>query len=660
MGGKMPASVVVFLRANKSAFDAAFKSVVSTVKNAASRMTEFSMQARYALMGMGGALAGLVYSASKAQLASAKLGAVLKSTGHAAGLSKGELSDFAASLEGVSTFSANAIKDAEALLATFKEIKGGVFKDATRTVLDMATVLGTDLKGSAIQLGKALNDPIKGVSALAEVGVSFNDQQKEQISVFVKSNDVASAQRIILAELASEMGGAAAASATTYSGKLIIAKNSLMMLGETLGGIVLPAIAAATTAMASGIAPIVGWADAHRNLTTAIVGTTAALMGAVVLAPQLVVVVGVIKKIIGASAGLFAALATPLGATVAVVAALVVGLIGVFMWMKQIAAQDKENEQQSQKYIAVLNKIGEAAKRAREASGDEEQKKALEDRVAAEEEALEYADQNKAKIHQANIARTLAEIELINKRGSATSKAAEDIEEAFKKELSAATLAAEQSGKSKAEQEKLAAAAKGYSEEQIKQLSIQTELARQREADAQKIKDAEEAEKQRHQDATTRIEAINDELDKLFGMSSEEIELFNLANLKTSLADIRDIGANMKDLVQTEADVGVNKLREDLQERLASEKAVTEERRAQAAASMLGRFESLDSLWGRIQSASMRAPAEAEANRLKQQREVKEVNDKILKVETDAAKTLLGIDKTLDLIHKSQGATFQP
>jgi hypothetical protein len=656
----MAASVVVFLRANKSAFDAAFKSVVATVKNASVRLGKFATQARYALIGLGGAMAGLVYSANQAELASSKLGAVVKSTGHAAGLSAREMGSYAETLSKVSTFTTSAIKDAEALIATFKGIKGDVFKDATRTVLDMATVLGTDLKGSAIQLGKALNDPIKGVSALMEVGVSFTDQQKKQIEGFIKANDMMAAQRIILDELAAEMGGAAAAAANTYSGKLLIAKNSMQALGETLGEALLPALVAATNAMEAGIRPVVEWAAAHQNLTSAIVGTTAALLGMVAFAPQLVVVVGVIKKIGAAARPLFAAMLTPIGLVVTAVAALVAALIGVFVWMRNIKAQDKENEAQSLKYVAVLNKIGEAAKRARSAENDTDRKKALEDRMNAEEEALEYADKNQAKIHQANIKRTAAEIDLINKRGLASQQAAEEILAAFEKELEAATLSAEQAGKAVAEQERLAALAKGYTEEQAKQLGIQTELARQREEDAQKIKEAEEAEKQRHADALSRLDGINDELDKLLGMTSEQIELFNLANLKHSLADISEIGDKMKELTKAEAAAQVTQLREDLQERLKSEKEITEERRAQAAASMTGRFEALDSLWGRIQSATMRAPAEAEVKRLKQQRDVKETNDKILKIEQESAKTLQSIDQTLVDIHKAQGATFQP
>jgi phage-related minor tail protein len=79
-------------------------------------------------------------------------------------------------------------------------------------VTDMSVALGQDGKSSAIQLGKALNDPIKGITALQRVGVSFTDQQRQQIKTLVEHGNKLGAQKVILAELGKEFGGAAAAS----------------------------------------------------------------------------------------------------------------------------------------------------------------------------------------------------------------------------------------------------------------------------------------------------------------------------------------------------------------------------------------------------------------------------------------------------------------
>ena len=62
------------------------------------------------------------------------------------------------------------------MLLTFTNIGKDVFPKATETMLDMATAMNSgmtpsaeQLKGVSIQLGKALNDPVEGISALSRV-----------------------------------------------------------------------------------------------------------------------------------------------------------------------------------------------------------------------------------------------------------------------------------------------------------------------------------------------------------------------------------------------------------------------------------------------------------------------------------------------------------
>ncbi|MBV5323217.1 hypothetical protein JZU51_00310 [bacterium] len=64
--------------------------------------------------------------------------------------------------------------------------------------LDLATVLDGDLKGTAIQLGKALNDPVQGLSALRKSGVSFSDDQIAVIKSLQETNRLSEAQTLIL------------------------------------------------------------------------------------------------------------------------------------------------------------------------------------------------------------------------------------------------------------------------------------------------------------------------------------------------------------------------------------------------------------------------------------------------------------------------------
>lgn len=131
----------------------------------------------------------------------------LKSTAGAAGLAKDELLKLASGLQQVTTYGDEAIIGAEALLLTFTKIGRDAFPDALEIILDMSTAMGQDLKASALAVGKALNDPIIGVTALTRVGVSFTEQEKEKIKTLAASGKLLEAQTLILAELRTEFGG---------------------------------------------------------------------------------------------------------------------------------------------------------------------------------------------------------------------------------------------------------------------------------------------------------------------------------------------------------------------------------------------------------------------------------------------------------------------
>ena len=167
-----------------------------------------------------------------AQREQAQLAATLRSTAGASGQTLDSLNAHAASLRTLTAATGGQISEAQALLLTFTKIGGEVFPQATATVLDMAQALGTDARGAAMQLGKALNDPLVGITALGRAGVQFNDTQKAQIKAFVETNQLAKAQAIILAELQTQVGGSATAYRNTLGGALASVKESFLELFE--------------------------------------------------------------------------------------------------------------------------------------------------------------------------------------------------------------------------------------------------------------------------------------------------------------------------------------------------------------------------------------------------------------------------------------------
>jgi hypothetical protein len=160
----------------------------------------------------------------------AQTNAVLKSTGSAAAGSISDIRARAEALEQLTTVDDKVIQNAQNLLLTFPQIEKKAFEPTLKAALDLNAALGGDdesLQQVLIQVGKAVNDPLTGLTALRRSGVSFTKQQQDQIKMMVKAGDVAGAQAIVLGELNSQFGGSAAAQADTYAGKMRLVQDAV-------------------------------------------------------------------------------------------------------------------------------------------------------------------------------------------------------------------------------------------------------------------------------------------------------------------------------------------------------------------------------------------------------------------------------------------------
>jgi len=72
-----------------------------------------------------------------------------------------------ASLEKLTGIEAEVIQEGQNMLLTFTNIKGTQFDEATEAALNLSVALGKDMQSSAMLVGKALNDPVGGISALS-------------------------------------------------------------------------------------------------------------------------------------------------------------------------------------------------------------------------------------------------------------------------------------------------------------------------------------------------------------------------------------------------------------------------------------------------------------------------------------------------------------
>lgn len=167
--------------------------------------------------------------------AAAKFNAVVRATGGAAGITTEEMQRFASQLQSVTTFEDDATTSAASLLATFKSVNGDVFKQAIVSAQDLATIMGGDLQGAIMQIGKALESPEIGLVALRRSGISFTEMQIEQIKKLVEEGKKHEAQLIILKEIQSQVGGAAKAAAETAGGAWTQAFNAIGDVMEQIG-----------------------------------------------------------------------------------------------------------------------------------------------------------------------------------------------------------------------------------------------------------------------------------------------------------------------------------------------------------------------------------------------------------------------------------------
>jgi hypothetical protein len=253
------------------------------VKKAAGNIQDFSKKAAIpatiALGALTGAAGLFAKQAEEAEIAQRRLNQVLTSMGF--GDATNRVAAYAEELEKTVAVDGEVIKLTQSKLATFANLTktvgeaGGAFDRATVAALDLAAAGFGTAEGNAVQLGKALQDPIKGVGALARAGVTFTAQEKAKIKQLVESNQTLAAQDLVLKAIEKQVGGTAAATASDFAKMKIAFENT----GESIGTILLPVIALAATALQS----FANFAENNAAVIVALGAALAVLAGTIVL-----------------------------------------------------------------------------------------------------------------------------------------------------------------------------------------------------------------------------------------------------------------------------------------------------------------------------------------------------------------------------------------
>jgi phage-related protein len=306
------------LLANISDFVKGMDAATKKSQDFAKKVDRAGKAAGRAFIGIAGGAIMAAKGLEEAEIASAKLNNVLSSMGYEKSVKR--VDAYAESLQNLTAVDADVIKATQTKLATFANLTktvdtaGGAFDRATVAALDLAAAGFGSAETNAVQLGKALEDPIKGITALARSGVTFTEQEKEKIKVLVESGQILEAQNMVLGAIEKQVGGTAAASASSFD-KI---KLSLDGVADAIGVGILPLIDMLTPKLQAFSA----WAAENSTLLSTVVLVVGALTGALYALSLVIKAVTIVQTVFNA-----VMLLNPIGLVVLAVAALAAGFV---------------------------------------------------------------------------------------------------------------------------------------------------------------------------------------------------------------------------------------------------------------------------------------------------------------------------------------------
>lgn len=189
-----------------------------------------TMTGLFAGVSVGAMFGKMIQESKDAQAEQAQLAAVLKSTGESAGYTADQLNAMAESMAGNGIFSDGDINRAQTRLLAYTNIVGEKFPEALQAGLDMAARLGMSVEQSMETVGKALDIPSEGLTALTRQGFKFTEEQKKLVEQLQATGKTAEAQAIILDAMKTAYGGASDAARNTFGGAITALQNQLNSL----------------------------------------------------------------------------------------------------------------------------------------------------------------------------------------------------------------------------------------------------------------------------------------------------------------------------------------------------------------------------------------------------------------------------------------------
>lgn len=209
-------------------------------------------------------LSACVQEYAEAEKVAKRVEAVWANVGDATGMTTKQLNDYSEALEKNTYFTSESIKEAGLLLAATESLNEEGFKRTLDLSVDLAAAMGTDVTSAAQTLAKAIQEPESALSRLKTIGVSFTEEEKEQIKALTEANKTYEAQNLILDKVEGKYKDVAKAINDTPVGTLDNIKDTLGDIRENIGGALLDVISPALESIYGWLTKISEWTGKNR------------------------------------------------------------------------------------------------------------------------------------------------------------------------------------------------------------------------------------------------------------------------------------------------------------------------------------------------------------------------------------------------------------
>ena len=278
MAGKKIFEVAMIL----SASDKATRTINEATANAKKKISSLSGMGDKAFafgrtsgaigLGIVAPLGMAINAAEESEIAFKRLDKTFKNMGETNSNAANDAADYASKLQMQIGVEDEEIQMVQSKIATFKKVSdesarmAGTFDRATAAAFDLAAGGFGEASANAVQLGKALQDPARGATALAKTG-ALNKSDIPLIKQIQATKGLGAAQEYVLKAVERQVKGQAANTATSAA-KM---KVTFSEVAETLGKSLLPQVQKAMSTVGNVVNKFNDWAQNNKKLLGTIV-----------------------------------------------------------------------------------------------------------------------------------------------------------------------------------------------------------------------------------------------------------------------------------------------------------------------------------------------------------------------------------------------------